>query len=83
MSNLVLSHSFDLPDLQDIKEMFYKAIEEGWVKSILVNSESEVETLLDENGQLKLRVPMTIFVGGQILDRGVTIENLIGFYYDL
>jgi hypothetical protein len=28
-----------------------------------------------------LRTPMNILIGGQILDRGVTIENLIGFYY--
>lgn len=81
ISDSVLAHGFDLPDAQAIKDTFYKAIEEGWIKSVLVNSENQVETLLDENGQLKLRVPMTIFVGGQILDRGVTIENLIGFYY--
>jgi len=37
--------------------------------------------LLDADGQLKLRTPLNIFIGGQILDRGVTITNLIGFYY--
>ena len=31
--------------------------------------------------QLKLRTPFNMFIGGQILDRGITISNLIGFYY--
>ena len=46
-----------------------------------VNSERQVEELLDEDGQLRLRTPLNIFIGGQILDRGITIANLIGFFY--
>ncbi len=46
-----------------------------------VNSEAQVAALLDDEGQLKLRTPLNIFIGGQILDRGITIANLIGFYY--
>lgn len=46
-----------------------------------VNSEKDVTQLLDETGQLKLRTPLNIYIGGQILDRGITIGNLIGFYY--
>jgi hypothetical protein len=37
--------------------------------------------LLDERSELKLRTPFNIFVGGSILDRGITIPNLIAFYY--
>ena len=81
MITAVSAHGFDVPSIQEIKDTFYRAIEDGWIKSVLVNSENQIDTLLDDNGQLKLRVPMTIFVGGQILDRGVTIENMIGFYY--
>jgi len=47
----------------------------------VVNSENEVKDMLDERGQLELRTPLNIFVGGQILDRGITIANLIGFVY--
>ena len=47
----------------------------------IVNSEKDVENLLDKSGQLKLRTPLNLFIGGQILDRGITIGNLIGFYY--
>jgi hypothetical protein len=46
-----------------------------------VNRESDIEQLLDENGQLQLRNPLNIFIGGNILDRGITIDNVIGFYY--
>ncbi|MBN6187766.1 hypothetical protein JQN58_12715 [Aneurinibacillus sp. BA2021] len=46
-----------------------------------VNSEKDVNQLLDDQGQLKLRAPLNVFIGGQILDRGITIGNLIGFYY--
>lgn len=46
-----------------------------------VNSEKDVKQLLDREGQLELRNRLNIFIGGQILDRGLTIANLIGFYY--
>ena len=46
-----------------------------------VNSEKDVLAMLDDSGQLKLRTPFNIFIGGQILDRGLTIANLIGFFY--
>lgn len=46
-----------------------------------VNSDNDVEALLDENAELKLRTPFNIFIGGQILDRGITVPNLIGFFY--
>ena len=46
-----------------------------------VNSEKDVMQLLDRDGQLELRNKLNIFIGGQILDRGLTIGNLIGFYY--
>jgi hypothetical protein len=45
------------------------------------NKESEVDKLLDENGQIQLRNPLNIFIGGNILDRGITIDNVIGFFY--
>jgi hypothetical protein len=46
-----------------------------------VNSDDDVAALLDSSGQLKLRSPLNIFIGGQVLDRGVTLAGLIGFYY--
>ena len=51
------------------------------INTTRVNSEKDVLSMLDESGQLKLRTPFNIFIGGQILDRGLTIANLIGFFY--
>jgi hypothetical protein len=47
----------------------------------VVNSEQQSDSLLDQKGQLHLRNMLNVFIGGQILDRGLTIENMIGFYY--
>ena len=48
---------------------------------IKINSENQISALLDRRGQLRLDNPFNIFIGGQILDRGLTIENFIGFFY--
>jgi len=70
-----------LPALKDVREHVRKALLEEHIMITVVNSDGEVEALLDNEGQLKLRNPMNIFIGGQILDRGITIDKLIGFYY--
>lgn len=57
------------------------AIRDGYVVAKKVNSEEETSTLLDTRGQLRLDDPFNVFVGGQILDRGLTIDNLIAFVY--
>jgi hypothetical protein len=46
-----------------------------------VNSDTDVQAMLDDQGQLELRNPLNIFIGGQILDRGLTVAGVIGFYY--
>jgi hypothetical protein len=46
-----------------------------------VNSDSDVRSMLDDEGQLELRNPLNVFIGGQILDRGLTVAGVIGFYY--
>ena len=63
-----------------LKEVKDAIIQEMVVVST-VNSDKDVEELLDSSGQLQLRTPMNIFIGGQILDRGITIGNLTGFFY--
>ncbi len=48
----------------------------------MVNSDEEVNALLDEEtGELKLGSIANIFIGGNILDRGVTIKNMLCFFY--
>ena len=73
--------SFYLPPIQEVIKLAKTALTEEWLMITKVNSEKQIEELLDADGQLKLRTPLNIFIGGQILDRGVTITNLIGFYY--
>lgn len=70
-----------MPAVEDVTDKVKKSLVEEHIMITTVNSDKEVEELLDSEGQLKLRNPMNIFIGGQILDRGVTINNLIGFYY--
>lgn len=48
----------------------------------MVNSDEEVNSLLDEEtGELRLDCAANIFIGGNILDRGVTIKNMLCFFY--
>lgn len=70
-----------MPSFEDVKYEVVKALKKDYLMITKVNSEKDVSQLLDETGQLKLRTPLNIFIGGQILDRGITIGNLIGFYY--
>ncbi len=47
-----------------------------------VNSDEEVGSMLDEDtGELTLDTAANIFIGGNILDRGVTIKNILCFFY--
>jgi hypothetical protein len=70
-----------LPTYDEVFEEVLKALKDDYLMIAKVNSEEEVEQLLDDNGELKLTALLNIYIGGQILDRGVTIKNLIGFYY--
>jgi hypothetical protein len=72
-----------LPTLSDVRREVYEALrpDRGQLMITKVNSEEDVIKQLDEQGQLKLRTPLNIFIGGQILDRGITVQNLIGFFY--
>jgi len=70
-----------LPDEDDVRAAVVESLDSGQLMITKVNSDIDVKQLLADDGQLKLRTPFNIFVGGQILDRGITISNLIGFYY--
>ena len=73
-----------MPDFDVIIKHFYDYIDRGWYSVDIVNSnkEQDIDALLDDDtGELSLKTPCSIFIGGQILDRGVTIPNMIGFYY--
>ncbi len=81
LAKSILAAHQPLPPLTDVWERVLAALTSGEIMITKVNSEAQVATLLDDEGQLQLRTPLNIFIGGQILDRGITIANLIGFYY--
>lgn len=70
-----------VPPFVDVVASVKEALLDEHVMISIVNSDNDVASLLDNSGQLKLRTPLNIFIGGQVLDRGVTLANLIGFYY--
>lgn len=54
----------------------------GLIRSIVVNSDEDVASLLNTaTGELDLEIDFTVFIGGQYMDRGVTVPNLIAFFY--
>lgn len=78
----VIAYDMEMPPYKYVKEQFYDAIDKRYYSVDVVNSDNDVEALLEEDsGELRLPTPFSIFVGGQVLDRGVTIPNMIGFYY--
>ncbi len=77
----LLAASQPVPAFSEVHSRVLEALTGGELMITKVNSEAQVAALLDDEGQLKLRTPLNIFIGGQILDRGITIANLIGFYY--
>jgi hypothetical protein len=70
-----------MPNREDAFNMFIEAFQSEDVVRERVNSDRDVMALLDEKAELRLRTPFNIFVGGNILDRGITIPYLIAFYY--
>ncbi|MBE7465620.1 MAG: hypothetical protein HS116_19265 [Planctomycetes bacterium] len=70
-----------VPPFSEVAIEAHKALVSDHVMVAVVNHDEDLKHLLDDKGQLRLRNPFNLFIGGQILDRGVTIANLVGFYY--
>lgn len=70
---------FTTPNLPDLLPGIQTAF--ASITTEVVNSDAQLERLLDNAGQLRQHSPLNIYIGGQSLDRGVTIANVIGFYY--
>lgn len=78
----VVTYNLSMPSYEYVKNEFFNAVDKKYYSIDVVNSDNDVENLLNsESGELDLTTPFSIFVGGQVLDRGVTIPNMIGFYY--
>ncbi len=76
--------TIELPSQEDILDEIRKIFnpKKNNYHVQMVNSDEQMETLLDEeSGELVLDTAATIFIGGNILDRGVTIKNMLCFFY--
>jgi len=81
LSRSLFLASENIPGFEEVLATVSDALKGEHIKIVKVNSDEDVAALLDSTGQLKLRSPLNIFLGGQVLDRGVTLAGLIGFYY--
>lgn len=79
-SRSLLLKSDPVPDIKEVFQEVERSLK-GQITISKVNSDDDVASMLDRTGQLRLRSPLNIFLGGQVLDRGVTLAGLIGFYY--
>lgn len=74
----------ELPSKEDVLEEVQKILNpknKGYHVQV-VNSDEKVSSLLnEETGELELDTDANIFIGGSILDRGITIKNMLCFFY--
>ncbi|MEN2475114.1 Z1 domain-containing protein [Burkholderia sp. GS2Y] len=71
-----------LPSADDLFDQVCEMIDDGEFNIQLVNSDVQLGPLLDpETAELRLRTKANLFIGGSILDRGITVPNLLAFYY--
>jgi hypothetical protein len=74
------AEGMETPELDDVLPSIGPAFSS--ITTEIVNSDAQLSQLLDDTtGQLRQRSPFNIYIGGQSLDRGVTIANVIGFFY--
>lgn len=78
----LLPSSLQVPQQDEVQEEMKRILEQKDYRVVPVNSDNDVKQLLDKSsGQLKLELTANIFVGGGILDRGITIDHMLAFFY--
>ena len=71
-----------IPAIDIVKNEVKRIFNDGDINVKIVNSDNDVNSLLDrDTGQLRLDASVNIFIGGSILDRGITINNMLCFFY--
>lgn len=71
----------DYPSKQEVRDRIIKIFKDNDYSVKIINSDNEVSENLNDNGQLRLDTTANIFIGGSILDRGITIDNMLCFFY--
>lgn len=71
-----------MPEKNDVKnEVLSYFREEQYTIQVVNSSTANDENLLGKDGQLRLSNALNIFIGGFKLDRGITIDHMLGFFY--
>ena len=67
------------PSFQEVESQVRSLLQFNDYSINVVNSEEpgKVATMLNEKGQLELTQTVNFFIGGSILDRGITIDNML------
>lgn len=65
-----------------IFECYCQVLRADHVRVFKINSDAQIEARIDPgSGELKREVLANIYIGGQSLDRGITLQRLLGFFY--
>lgn len=70
-----------IPSFKEVCDELLIHLRDENIAVIELNSDNPDPNLLNKDGQFKLMLPFNIFIGGGKLDRGVTFDNLLGFFY--
>ena len=71
-----------IPAINEVGDELKKMFIAKDIRIQIVNSNQDVKSLLDAaSGELRLDAAANIFIGGNILDRGITIKNMLCFFY--
>ncbi|MBP5456325.1 MAG: hypothetical protein J6Y37_07475 [Paludibacteraceae bacterium] len=73
--------NISFPSEEDVYNRIVRIFHENDLTVKVINSDNEVTAQLNEQGQLRLDTTANIFIGGSILDRGITIDNMLCFFY--
>ena len=69
------------PKIDEVRARIVRIFNDNDLTVKVINSDNEVSAQLNEQGQLRLDTTANIFIGGSILDRGITIDNMLCFFY--
>lgn len=69
------------PSYSEVIEKVREVLSRSDYKISVVNSDVAVSAMLNKKGQLELEQSLNFFIGGGILDRGITIDNMLCFLY--
>ncbi|TCD08385.1 hypothetical protein EZ449_13370 [Pedobacter frigidisoli] len=71
----------NVPNFKEVQKVISQILELEDYQIFVINSDQRVIDLANDDGQLRLETALNFFIGGQVLDRGITIDNLLGIFY--